>query len=341
MIEHLKEYILKNKNKFFEVKNPDKLTVIQISGTNIRKEFNKIIFLIFEKNSRYPLVCAIISRDNRYEEWLIREYKNLRFIHESTSDLVKKSIPRPIALEKIENYSVLFETAVPGRSLEWITSLKSHFRSKKNVSNIFRIAENWLVQFFKETNKFEKYKSYDEKKQYMRSIINTYRKNFALSEQEKNGLDDLSCESEEVAKSNISFLPQHMHFWVGSLFLLKDKINVIDWKVYGESYLPLFDFLSFTTTYGLKFNKSSVTDSFLHTYFKKDWFSGIVCRSIFDYCSELQLDTKYVRPLLALYVIESANYAYSMCRPSEPYYIQLWRGLLREYLFNKHSFIIK
>ncbi len=341
MIEQLEEYILENQNKFLEVKSPDKLTIFQISGTNIRKEFNKIIFLIFEKKSRYPVVCALISRDKRYDEWLIKEYKNLRFIHDSTSDLIKKSIPRPIAIEKIENYSVLFETAVPGRSLEWITSLKGHFRNKRKVSNIFRVVENWLVQFFKETNKFEKYKSYDEKKQYMGSIINTYRKNFSLSEKEKKGLDDLSCESEGIAKSNISFLPQHVHFWVGSLFLLKDRINVIDWKVYGENYLPLFDLLSFTTTYGLKFNKSSVADSFKHTYFTKNWFSGIVRKSILDYCSELQLDTKYVRPLLALYIIESANYAHSICKPSEPYYIQLWRGLLREYLFNKHSFLIK
>ena len=341
MIEQIKRYISENIHKFFEVKNPGQLTIFQLSGTNIRKEFNKIIFLIFEKNSRYPVICATISRDNRYEENLIKEYDNLRFIHDSTSDLIKKSIPRPIALERIGNHSVLFETAVPGRSLEWITSLNTHFRSKKNVSNIFRITENWLIQFFKETNKFEKYKSYDEKKQYMESVINTHRKNFVLSEQEKKCLDDLSCEFEEIAKSNIYFLPQHMRFWVGSIFLVKDRINVIDWKVYRENYLPLFDLLSFTTSYGLKFNKSSVADSFMHTYFTKNWFSGIVRKSIFDYCSELQLDTKYVRPLLALHIIESANYAHSICRPSEMYYIQLWRGMLREYISNKHLFIMK
>ena len=255
--------------------------------------------------------------------------------------MIKKSIPRPIALDKIENHSVLFETAVPGRSLEWIMNLNTHFKSKRNVSNIFRIAKNWLIQFFKETNKFEKYKSYDEKKQYMESIINTHRKNFALSEQEKKCLDDLSYESDEIAKSNICFLPQHMHFWVGSIFLVKDRINVIDWKFYRENYLPLFDFWSFTTSYGLKFNKSSIADSFRDTYFSKNWFSGIVRESIFDYCSELQLDTKYVRPSLAFYIIESANYAHSVCRPSEPYYMQLWRRLLREYIFNKHLFIIK
>jgi hypothetical protein len=341
MIEQLKAYISENKDKFLEIKKPDQLTVFQMSGANIRKEFNKIIFLIFEKNSRYPAVCAMISRDNRYEERLSSEYKNLRFIRGSTSDLIKNSIPRPIALGKIENHSVLFEAAVPGRSLEWITSLNTHFRAKRSVSNFFRIAERWLVQFFKETNKFEKYKSYAEKRQYMGTIINTYSKNFTLAEEEKKGLDDLSFESEEIARSNISFLPQHMHFWTGSLFLLKDRIKVIDWKVYGENCLPLFDLLSFTTTYGLKFNKSSVSDSFQHTYFKKNWFSRIVSETIFDYCSELQVNTKYVRPLLALNLVETANYAHSMCRPNEPYYVYLWRGLFREYLFNKNSFRIE
>lgn len=132
MIESIKSYIQTHQNLFPVIKNPGQLEVFQMSGTNIRKEFNKVIFLIFEKDISQPALCVMISRNNHCQEELVKEYENLKRLGQGVSEYLKKSIPLPLALEKIENYLVLFETAAPGVSLARLASSPRHFYDRKN-----------------------------------------------------------------------------------------------------------------------------------------------------------------------------------------------------------------
>ena len=341
MHEHIKEFIKTNANLFPEIKNSNQVDILQFSGANIRKEFNKVIFLIFEKNEKRPAICAMISRDNRQEEWLKNEYNNLKFIYNSTSDFIKSTIPRPIAFEKVEKHAVFFETAVSGRSLDWFFSSKKKLKRKDNIPNIFKMAKEWLIIFFNDIKQNSKCTSKQEKKLYLESIADIYRKNFELSEQETAGLNDLIDQIETISKSNIFFSPQRMHFWTGSVYIADDKINVIDWKLYGNTHLPLFDILTFITSVGLKINNSNTGNGFKQTYFAKNWFSDIARETIIDYCSHIQADKAFTGAFMAFTLIISANYAHSICRENESDYAQLWRGLLKIYFDNKNTFIIQ
>lgn len=311
-----------------------------MSGTNIRKEFNKVIFLIFEKDISQPALCVMISRNNHCQEELVKEYENLKRLGQGVSEYLKKSIPLPLALEKIENYLVLFETAAPGVSLARLASSPRHFYDRKKLDGIFEMAKTWLVEFFENTKKLETHTSCTQKLSYLESIIDGYKQRFELSGQEKKGLDELLGEAEAVANSPVLFLPQHMHFWLGSIFIFGNSISVIDWKVYGKSSLPFFDMAAFLTSYGLKLKPADIAESFKMTFFENNWFSELIKKNISDYCLKTGIDIKFSRTLLTFYIIETANYVESICRADEEQYIKLWRDLFCQYLSEKDKFII-
>jgi hypothetical protein len=251
---------------------------------------------VFRKGSSIPALIAKTTFSYRFVDSIYQEAKNMRYIWENSSDALKTTIPRPLALEKIRGFPVYFEAAVPGIALPKKVFSCWFSRSKKKVicltiQEIVNWTDDFIVSFYPKKTTWDS----DFIDDYLLRPMREFRTRFELDSQELEYLSELERTAHRFDGQEIPLVPRHGDLWGGSIILGLDKqLKVIDWEFFERYGLPTQDFLYFAIHPGFVVGKRSVYGIF-HEFmnlFQDSFYTEIIREGLYKKAATFCLDTR-------------------------------------------------
>jgi hypothetical protein len=151
---------------------------------------------------------------------------------------------------------------------------------------------------------------------------------------------------ESAAKSSGRPSVQHGDFTAEHLLLSsQQQLGLIDWEWLGQGYPSWFDF--FTLFRSLLYCEAGASadwrrdfvESCIETFFRDNWFSGLIGDLARDYCTRWRLDPRSVHDCFLLYLLVRYNRA----RQDDavfPENLGVWQTLVEYAMRNKSAFVI-
>ena len=130
---------------------------------------------------------------------------------------------------------------------------------------------------------------------------------------------------DDAAHCQRSHEVQHGDWTPGNILLDEStsRWGILDWEWVATGYPPLLDFFSFFTAVRFMENSAGIVNedqrhyqSFIDTYFRRNWFSEMMMEMLSSYCRHERLSSESVFDNLAAYLVFKCNkYRLYSCLP--------------------------
>jgi len=150
LIEAILSHINEHK-QIFGIPFREKLSFVMMMPSRGKKyDKGRITYAILDNSQPTPLLYAKISRDPSFDSILEREHTQLTYLRSLNDPIINCSIPTPIQLAKIQDRTILFESALSGRTmLNFIDNLaaETEVDIPLYTERFINLIEKWLHHF--------------------------------------------------------------------------------------------------------------------------------------------------------------------------------------------------
>lgn len=275
---------------------------------------NKQVLKIVDQTGRMVAVAKLANVRRKDYQKVERAFRNLDLVRnmllKSKSDSTK-SVPDPISIFRIRNTVVALESPVNGVSLQDLSTQPGYFKDRERVKGHLDLLVTWFINF-----------------QLQGKIGSTPYELMNIPDSwlqlKSEGMGELPCPKETWKNQSHYQWIQHGDFISDNIFIHEpsERIAVVDWDDLAIGYPPLFDFFCAVTSLyyypeEARIPKGQTADllSFIHTYFKKNWFSDLVLHASFRICEALGLShadmVRYFRECFAVRYYQFIKRTYS------------------------------
>ena len=232
-------------------------------------------------------------RISNTRQFVLKEFMVLKYLQEHGDNLIKRSIPKPIALHRFGSRYISSQNYIQAAKFKppsWFdlkkkTIVEKHFDylirwlqslwqvptkglTKKNVKGIDIFAE--LEFCFARCN--------GDSKEFYRKILSV---------------------AEDLHARNLPLVLNHNDLCLENIFFDLGSVRVIDWEL---SYLtlPIFDWFYFTVNYAHRFwsgrdrSMASFLKAVKRAFFECNWFSELVKNQTKTIYDTMQIDTSLI-----------------------------------------------
>ncbi len=327
MKQQLLDYASENWRKFGLRNRPLKIDFF------VKNKYRKLTFFFFEKNQPFALAkCTPFPRDKNE---IIKEYKILKLVNSKIKGNLKKTIPKPISIVKINKLPVLFQNFLSGKALSSNINSMSKIRQ---LDNNFKKVGDWLIAF---NRCFKKKAIYPNNEQIKKLVIQPIYKSTNLDKTlSKRDFKWISNKIGLLKKTPIYLIPKHTDFWHGNILVHNNEIKVLDWEDFGLSKLPLFDIFHFIVSYFLLLNSTrDESKTFYKTFFVRNKYSNYIIKYVKEYCKAFDIDYRLLDLFFVLYLVEFYNLRYKQEGPDYGVTIRS-NKFIKIFLKNRNNFIM-
>ncbi len=224
-------------------------------------------------------------------------------LHQNT--YINKYLPNQIE-SNITNGATYFRESV----MQGVAGTHFFFNPKK-TKFIVENAIEFLIQLnrIKTARKEVDQQCFDQKVGF---YIKFFRNKFNI---DKNTLSRLeSILSDYLLNNTLPLVMSHGDYWLGNIIVSKTNCNlvgIVDWDSYQEDNFPLLDLLHLIVNINKrKGNKhfGILIKELLINFSLKDWKK----QSILKYLKELNIETKYLKPLIVVYWLQRCHLWYTI-----------------------------
>lgn len=330
MIKKLEQLLIVNWDKLGIRQKPEKPKQL-----SFLVNFLQHCILIFNNRNSFP-ICVVKLYKGKEKYIAEYEYKNLTYVYNTASSLLKTSMPRPILLENVDEYLILLETAMQGRRVSEVIESHKSFFSKKKFVKYLQIVEDWLKLFQKDTQITEVIFTQKELEKYLLRPIRVFCEKNYITESEKRYFDEYIKKIKSILGCKFPLVSNHGDFWIGNILFENDRMGVIDWADLTKVELPFWDLFTFISSFRLKEDLKNVLDSVNFSLFKRNWFSSLIREFTLSYCSKMHIDSKIIKLFYPIFLIKNHLFTQIDCSKRN----QFWRQQLQSYILNQNSFIL-
>lgn len=310
--------------------NDGRWIVLQDYPTSSRQ---RLVLFLFDQRRRgltAVLKLGLTSQTNR------PEHEAIQAVRGRLPQLLRASVPEPLAFARASGFEALLLSGLPGRSA--YVELHTRFAPRWLVASHLQQAAVWLAHFHEATRS----QTGVFKPERSRSALLR-----ALTEQEMDAGDsgwmDSLCES--CCRSPLPLASSHGDFWARNVLVGVNPPNtsngglpgVVDWECFQEEAPPFEDLFHFPLTYGLnypwsRYSRTSAGTAFSQTFLEGNHVSREVRRYFHRYCALGGLDPQLLGPLFRLYLLGRAASAYrtqdDRCRQDRRFWLRCLRTLV-------------
>lgn len=312
----IEDYIFTNWERLFGVeKKPDRINLMKIGGRPGNK--SSVPFLIFINRDKFPSYFLKVNRDSAYPQGIEEEYNNYCEIQRRLSDEMKKTVPCPVFLEKIEYYTMFCETAIYGRKFgKQIFNNRNQRFKEKMTARFFNLSVQWLNNFHKET--FSGFVDIDDDfvAKYgifpLENLLNIYPDE---TQNLKGEVEDLISRLKRFRDVKIPIVSVHGDFDFWNILIKNDTINVVDWEECQAKGLPFNDLFYFLFHFAFVFEEEWNAKKSFDSFFRKGSWSQILAKNLLEeFSKHLNLPPELILTMAPLYCIELLLKKYSLHR---------------------------
>lgn len=227
MIDFFKKYLVEN---YFteEVSLFDLSFVKTQNGLGYRNK--KVVFYVFVKNNSIPSLVIYTVRDQEYS----------KILSEAITKMKQYDSFAPRVLFEGKDNNLYFA------GVEYVGGNKFQLDNHQH----WALLEQFLTE---QMNKKSGSKTLTEFYNQVRDLLI------------KAGLSDILSDKAEIPEIPLPLIVQHGDFQDNNMFVVADKLKIIDWDDYGFIDWPLFDWLSLYLKYCRKFGE----DEFIQNFWNK------------------------------------------------------------------------
>jgi hypothetical protein len=293
VIQLCEQIIRENWSNWYKTPPPRRLFFLKITGNPLAE--GRVTFIVFKDRNRTPSLIVKGLRSKNSLQALQKEHNTLYQLHSLLGGM--PGIPVPLWCGCINEQWFSIETAFSGKLMGNMRSPWIHTTNKKTRDHViqhFTRSFQWLGDFH--------LKSKTDIVQASHGIVEKLLIESMLDESPVASYPPDICRAIEYVLKQVSMyfssadLPlvcEHGDFWAGNIYLIGDKIGVIDWADAKFSRLPVLDAAFFAVSYTLGF--APVGDNkfwmFENLVSKKSWYYQLVAESFRNYHQQIGLPT--------------------------------------------------
>jgi hypothetical protein len=285
--------------------------VLRASGLRFRRvsvvELNRstprslhLGLLLFIDGAARPSVMVRVARDAIVTAQLEAEFSNLERLHAAGSDELTTGLPRPLHLQRSGGWTVLAETALPGRRMKNLPPYR-YFRSRRFPRDLDR-TEGWLAELQRLSGEFS------VGAQPIAEAVTAYREGFDVSADLQRLLDDTVRRLESVA---VPMAPWHGDFCSANLLIDESgQLGVTDWEDPLTCSWPLSDLLHHLTSLWCspyEKGRAALTRNYRRMFFERHARSELVRRLVDRSLDRMSIDPRLRLPLATACWVAYAN----------------------------------
>lgn len=210
------------------------------------------VLFLFEGEAPVPCAIAKTTQDTAHRSVLEQELSALDALHSTLEEGLRATIPKPLALLRLHNLTVLVETPMPGRSFYF--QMRNTWRPSRYVHDHFERARRWLVQFQQATQRGEKNFDQSALEQDVAAPLERFLELCDPCTHERRMIADTLALARKLIGERIPLVACQGDFWARNL--IDDNgtaLGVVDWERFRPAGLPFSDLFMFATSYALSY----------------------------------------------------------------------------------------
>ena len=287
-------------------------------------------------NRGIPIVWVKFN-SSIYGHRIEKEYQNLTYIYQKINGAIKRDIPKPIALEKVDGKLLLIESVIRGQTMsEGVRPIM--FLWKDSYIRKFSLIVKWLLEFQAQTKHKEVIVTKSLIRKYFLKPFMELGGALACSRKEAVFFKNYQKEINNIAGLQIPLVCSHGDFYARNIiFNGKKRLGVIDWMDLDKMSDPFLDIFTLLSTFRLPGvnNKKNIIDSLKFSFIEKNWFASILKQVIKEYLSLLNLECDLIKIFYPKFLI---NRILREKRCGDLISKQYWREHLNLYIENEEKF---
>jgi thiamine kinase-like enzyme len=302
--------------------------------TRLEKDTQAILYFFFRKNAKIPFLAVKMSSHKSNNEALAKEYDNLTRVRNILSGRMRTSIPETYVSGMLQEHFYFVQEFINGNLLE------DDFRENPYSDIIFRIrlVWEWLMDFQAAGSRGDK-KCDDFQFEH---LIKLYQNAYDPGSKERVYINELIESLQNLEGHNIPVVSCHGDFFPGNIITKENKVFVIDWQYFKETYHPVFDITIFLATFrssAIRGNEeNNVEENFRVLFSQENASSAYFLEAVREYIQNVGLAPYLFLTLFELSLLECATREYSYFG-SVTEKDEAWRKRFLFYLDNKESII--
>lgn len=298
-----------------------------------RDPMAKVTLLLFDDRGEFVAV-AKVARDPRAETALRAEGEALCRLASAPLRTIRRQVPVPLLLERIEGRLILASTAVTGAPMTVRYYTPGHVVDQDRVAVDFELAGTWLTALQHETTTPTVTMS-EAFERHVVPVVERYRRRIGWSDWEAVVFAELENDARALADLMVPTPLLHGDYAIGNI-LVRDRevAGVVDWELSRESALPLLDVLKFAASYSSFLDRAQPPHAaallghpgwrsaarqwqapdgwtnltgFMYGFFGDGWYPDLVRRFVDEHTTRLGLPATVLPMLLRAFVVEQAT----------------------------------
>ncbi len=251
MIQWLSDAVLANWGELSDGQpRPRRLVAAQYGHSG--HPTSAVVVFLFPPGARDPVVVAKVPRTPGGAEALRAEATALQQVQSELRETdLSGALPRRALLLEEAGLTALIQSFAPGAPM----ASRSRWRpwvSRRRIAGDFAIAGRWLTEFQRITQCGSTAVGEDDGEKGMQGVASACEGQSALSATERRGLERARAVAAELKGAEVPLVRRHGDFSVVNLLLHGRRLSVVDWRHSRPAKSPLFDALTFATTYGFE-----------------------------------------------------------------------------------------
>jgi hypothetical protein len=266
-------------------------------------------FLMFDVRNRYPIAVAKLDTSLMKTSILQLEFNNLKTMHSAAPNpKFKESIPLPFYLGQWKNYSLLIESALPGKRM------KNYYPQTYLRSQLFKTHLNAVVSWLLDFHNCQDIQNIniDKNNNLLQENIAKYLKSFDYSDKLKGLLEETKTKLYGI---NTKLVAWHRDFCTANV-LVNDYgyMGVIDWEYpLDKLSWPLADLLYFISSLqSIRFKPGleALEHNYRSLYFRNSTLNKLLKDIIYKYAKYMNINMDLLVYYSVISWVMYANHKY-------------------------------
>ncbi len=252
----------------------------------VNSNYKTSTFFVLDNRDANP---AGVLRISNTRQFVSKEFVILQYLHKHGNDVIKKSVPKPIALHQCGNRYIASQSYVRAAKLKppsWF-----EFNKEDRVKEHLAALRRWLLSLWQ-------IPVVDIREQQVQGIdiFTELEYCFAKCDRENERFyRRMLAIVEDLKDSNLPLVINHNDLCLDNIFFDQGAPKVIDWELSYLTY-PVFDWFYFTANYaqrlwsGRAMSMKSIVNSVKRAFFEDNWFSELLKNQTGKIYAEMNLD---------------------------------------------------
>lgn len=303
-----------------------------ILGPYQRSGREQNILLLFQGASARPTALAKMARAADQRAQLEREHQALTSLQLRLDPALRTTVPAPLALIQTDEFTVLVETVLPGRSM--YRDLRNSWQPRALASRHLRLAQDWLVRFQRSMCVSD---GPADDAIIREHVTVPLERHAPRSSRERQMIEQAVETAYRLRGERLPLGAQQGDFWPRNLLAHHHRVGVVDWERYHPCQTPFADLFMFATSYGLSYpwrwgRWADPVAAFRATYLSQSWLSRSVRDLVHAHCRRMRMSPAWLDVFFPVFLAQQVCQSQPSARNDDPPSgRQLWTQLIGEY----------